>query len=130
VLLAVPIFSVIPQIHRTASSDWGWDPSFMWEQIPQTVRIATLVLFPSALVFVINGFRNASAPWWLAAAGLIALPIVVQHEMWRIVACYGQQARVWYFVEVGAVAMMFLHHIVQRPSSLQPQTIRHDGDAR
>jgi hypothetical protein len=102
----------------------------MWEQIPQTFQVASLVLFAATLAFLIQGFRNRSAPRLLAVAGLIALPIAVQHRLWRILACYGQPARVWYFVEVGAVAMMFLHHIIQRPLSRQPQTVRHDGDAR
>jgi hypothetical protein len=102
----------------------------VWEQMPQSVRLATLALFLTAPVFLINGFRNASAPRWLAIAGLIALPITVNHRLWWVLSCYGPQARVWYFVEAGVIAIMFLHHIVQRPASLQPQAVRHDRDAR
>jgi len=131
-VLAIAMLSVIPPNPTEVFSGSGihWDPCSMWEQMPQSARLATLVLFSAALAFLVQGFRNRSAPRWLAVAGLIALPIAVQHRMWWIVSCYGPQARVWYSAAAGAVGLMFLHHIIQRPRSLQPQTVGHDGDAR
>ena len=43
-----------------------FDPCMMWEQIPATVRISSLLCFGSVVVLLAQGIRNRSVPRWVA----------------------------------------------------------------
>jgi hypothetical protein len=92
----------------------GWDPCSLWEQMAPTVRLATLVCFGAFLVHLVQGLRNRPAPRWLGIAGLPALGLTVNHQLWWINRCSTPSHELEYFIWVAAVGLMFLHHAIQR----------------
>ena len=98
-----------------------FNPCMMWEQIPVTVRIATIVWFPSFLVLLVQGFRNRAVPRWVAAACLITIIPVINHQLWRVQRCYTKLAAVDFWICVGTVCLMCLHQLFQRPRCVETE---------
>jgi hypothetical protein len=108
----------------TRASESGvetFNPCMMWEQIPVTVRVATIVWFPSFLVLLVQGFRNRAVPRWVAAACLITIIPVINHQLWRVQQCYTKLAAVDFWICVGTVYLMCLHQLFQRPRRVAAQ---------
>ena len=92
-----------------------FDPCLMlWEQVPATVRISTLVWFTSFLILLVQGFRNRAVPRWLAIACLIALVPTFHHQLWRVQQCYTKLGAVDLWICIGTVCLMCLHQTFQR----------------
>jgi hypothetical protein len=60
----------------------------MWEQIPATVRLSTIVSFVTTFVLLVQGLRNRSVPRWLAALCLVAPFPSINHDYWQRQECY------------------------------------------
>jgi hypothetical protein len=91
-----------------------FDPCMMWEQVPATVRISTLVWFTSFLILLVQGFRNRAVPRWLAIACLIAVVPTFHHQLWRVQQCYTKLGAVDFWICIGTVCLMCLHQAFQR----------------
>jgi len=96
----------------------GWDTCSMWEQLPQLVRIGSLACLGLPVVFV-QGLRNRAAALWLAIAALIGFAIAAHRWLWRVQTCYSMAGKNGFSIECGAVCLMCLHHIIQRPTTRQ-----------
>jgi hypothetical protein len=94
----------------------GFNPCMMWERIPASARIATLVWFPTFLATLTQGFRNRAAARYLPILCLLAYGPVIQHQLWRIRDCYPPIGRIGFWILVASVCVMCLHHIIQRQS--------------
>lgn len=93
-----------------------FDPCTMWEQMPATVVLSSIVWFVSFVILLVQGLRNRSAPRWLAITCLVALGPTVNHNLsWRLQHCYTKVGRVGFWICVSAVGLMCLHQILQRP---------------
>ena len=78
------------------------------------MRLATLLCFGAFPVCLVQGLRNRPAPRWLGIAGLIALPVVVNHQLWRMRLCSTAPHPIADFIWVATIWLMFLHHAIQR----------------
>jgi uncharacterized membrane protein YhaH (DUF805 family) len=87
----------------------------MWEQIPATVRLSTIVSFVTTLILLVQGLRNRSVPRWLAALCLVAPFPSINHEYWQRQECYTKFGATLFWICVFAVGLMCLHQIFQRP---------------
>jgi hypothetical protein len=105
---AQPIVAAEPGVER-------FDPCMMWEQIPAAVRISTLVWFTLLAILLVQGFRNRAVSRWLAIASLIALVPTIHHWLWRVQQCYTKLGAVDFWVCIGTVCLMCLHHLFQHP---------------
>jgi hypothetical protein len=80
-------------------------------------KLMVLIWFAAYVVFIIQGLRNRSGPRWLAIAGALALPLWVQSDWWRVSAgCVSDRSVAILLLWAGMTILMFVHHIVQRPS--------------
>jgi hypothetical protein len=119
-LAFIPVAAVVKQLSPRswyappAPNVGTWDPCFLWEQIPQSVRIASLWFFAALVVVSVQGLRNRAAPRWLAAGALPALA-VAEHERYRFLNCYGRVDKALFAGYTALIVVMFLHHVVQRP---------------
>jgi uncharacterized membrane protein YhaH (DUF805 family) len=87
----------------------------MWEQIPATVRLSTIVSFVTTFVLLVQGLRNRSVPRWLAALCLVAPFPSINHDYWQRQECYTKFSATLFWICIFAVAVMCLHQIFQRP---------------
>ena len=104
-----------PAANTGSSDSVGWDPCSVWEQMPATVRLAGLVCVVALPAMFIQGLRNRSVPWWLAAAGLAALVPAVHHQLWFARGCYSSRGMAGFWICNCTLALICLHHIIQRP---------------
>ncbi len=91
------------------------DPCTMWEQIPATVRLSTIVSFVTAVILLVQGLRNRSVPRWLATLCLVAPVPTINHEYWQRQECYTKFTATLLWICFFAAAVMCLHPIFQRP---------------
>jgi hypothetical protein len=89
----------------------------MWEQMPVNVRLSVLFYFVAILTILIQGFRNLTVPIWVAIAALPTFGLAVHHQLWLIRSCYTARGMVGFWIDCGAVCLMCLHHIIQRPAT-------------
>jgi hypothetical protein len=105
----------------TAPGVETFDPCMMWEQIPQTVRLSTIIWFVSFLILIVQGFRNRAVPRWLAITCLVCIVPTVNHWSWRVQRCYTTLGAVDFWICIGSVCLMCLHQIFQRPRRIVAQ---------
>src|SRR5215471_14322303 len=89
-----------------------WDPCYMWEQIPALIRVSTLIFLFSFLTVLIQGFRNRPAARWVALLAVAGLVPTVQHSLWRVRLCYSNFNKVGFWIELTAIGLVCIHHII------------------
>jgi hypothetical protein len=100
-----------------------WDPCILWEQIPTLVRLSTVTLFISFLTVLIQGLRNRPAPRWAPILALLTLGPAINHQLWRVHACYSNVQTATFWISNSAIALLCIHHLLPRrpiPSLLKP----------
>ena len=120
--LAIGVESVLPE---SPAPTWSPNPSRvltidlcqMVEQIPVSARAAGLAAFLSIIASLFQGFRNRAAPRWLAVAGLVALPLVIHREWWRIAACHSGARKIAEATWLCAAMLLLAHHAFHRTRS-------------
>jgi hypothetical protein len=86
-------------------------------------KLIVLVWLGAYVVFTSLGIRDRSGPRWLAVAGVSALILWIESDWWRISAgCVSSRNVAILLTWAGVVSVMFLHHIIQRPSALLGDT--------
>lgn len=95
----------------------GFDPCYLWEQMPADEKLAVLVFFPALLVLLVQGLRNRPVPRWLAIAALVALGPVAK-DLIRQQSLCGRQPNFGFYCWAGAVVLMCLHQMLQRPPNI------------
>jgi len=102
-----------------------FDPCSMWEQIGWTIRLAALIWFGTFLPLFVQGLRNRTLPRFLAVVCLIAFGWSLRNQLWRVQHCQSNFGVGVYAVWVATVALMCLHHVLQRdPSTSIPTCSR------
>uniref|UniRef100_Q01TR6 Transmembrane protein n=1 Tax=Solibacter usitatus (strain Ellin6076) TaxID=234267 RepID=Q01TR6_SOLUE len=94
----------------------GWDPCTLVAQPGPMYKLIAFVWFGAYVVFILKGLRNRSGPRWLGVAGILALPLWIESDWWRVSAgCVSNRSVTILLLWAGIVALMFLHHVI-RPS--------------
>jgi len=108
---------VRPRIPAGSAIEGGvtFDPCFMWDQVAWTIRLAFLVWFGTFLPLLVQGLRNRTLPRLMAVVCLIAFGWSLQDQLWRVQHCQSNFGIGVYAVWVATVALMGLHHVLQRP---------------
>src|SRR5579863_8207903 len=97
-----------------AGTDARWNPCMAWVNYGPMHNLIALVWFTAFIGCITQGWRNHSAPRWLAIAGLLSIILSVEDEWWQISSrCYGQPSLTLSALYFSAVLLMFLHHAVQ-----------------
>ncbi len=95
------------------ASGVSWDPCMIWEQIPFTVKLATLYFVALLVVLIVQGFRKRSVPPVMPIVGLIAIGITVNHELWFVGNCYTGLRAVAFWSWVCTSGLLFLLHVAR-----------------
>ena len=96
-----------------------WNPCFMWEQVPTLFRMAALLVSGAFLTHLVQGFGNRPAPWWLSIAGLLSIIPAAYRQLWWLTRCSTTFQVVGYYIWLGAIAAMFIHHAIQRQPAIR-----------
>lgn len=124
VLLTLPIVEMFlppaplrPRYIQPHSGAVGWDPCSLVAQLHPMYKLIVLVCFGAYVVFLVQGLRSRSGPRWLAVAGALALLLWIESDWWRVSAgCVSNRSIAILLLWAGTACLMFLHHLVQRPS--------------
>jgi hypothetical protein len=117
-LFAVPdSLTVRPSVPSTGPEHRAsaFDPCSMWIQMGLLVQLVALVWIGTLLSLWVQGLRNRTLPRIVAIVSLVALGFKVRNEAWRA-PCYSNTAIGLSAIWVTAVALMCLHHLLQRPA--------------
>ena len=96
---------------RSAGATADLSPCYLWEQLPVVTRLSALLFLPSFPILVVQGLRNRSVPRWMSAACLLGFAGVLQHEMWRSLACRNRFEMVSSLFWAGTVVLMCVYQI-------------------
>jgi uncharacterized membrane protein YhaH (DUF805 family) len=117
-VFAVELLFDNPHVPRSASvpeiGAFQIDPCTMWEQIPATVRLSTIISLVTTLILLVQGLRNRSVPRWLAILCLVALVPTINHEYWQRQECYSKLSATLLWICILATGLMCLHQIIWR----------------
>ena len=100
---------------KPAKLGLGWDPCSSWEQSRLLFTLSKLICTIAVPTMLVQGLRNRAAPRWLAILAFPAVFLVSQHWLWRVQSCYSTAGTTGFWVDVSALCIMCLHHIIQRP---------------
>jgi hypothetical protein len=125
VYVAPPIIASYLPSPADASTHSDWDPCFsvVWEQMPVMAKLSITTLFISFLTVLIQGLRNRPAPRWAPILALLAIGPTINHQLWRVHACYSNVQTATFWISNSAIALLCIHHLLPRrpiPSLLKP----------
>ncbi len=116
-LLVLMISVFLPMSRQSqlgAGTDARWNPCMAFVNYGPMHNLIALVWFTAFIGCITQGWRNHSAPRWLAIAGVLAITLSVEDEWWQISnRCYGQPGLILSALYFSAVLLMFLHHALQ-----------------
>ena len=93
----------------------GIGPCTTWEQISGFIRLSALVWLATFLSLFVQGLRNRTVPRMVAIVSLIAFCLGPLDQLGRIQYCEADLGIFIFWVWIAAVALICVHHIIQRP---------------
>jgi hypothetical protein len=104
-----------PVLTRLANGDFPMDFCNTTEYIGWKYRLAAYVWVVTFLIMIVQGLRKRTVFRLTAMVSLVAFGITLHHELWRVQHCYSNFGIASFCFWTWAVALMCLHHFLQRP---------------
>jgi hypothetical protein len=88
---------------------------------PSTITAAGFfIAFPLLVVTLLKGIRGRTVPLLVPAVALLALTVTAASLFERITHCQTIPELITFFLWMAALALMCLHHLVQRSEPVNP----------